>query len=362
MVKILYGVCGEGRGHISRAQVVLDHLVARGHKAKVVCSANSYLDQLFDTVNVSGRKMVYSGNRVNKLATLLKDASKTILTGFATTRRVLNLTRDYAPDIIITDFDPFVSVASLRYKIPLISVDHQHVISNCALDFPRLAWSCDPLKGFVMTELPARFVTNNNLAEHYFITSFFFPDILSKHAKNTTLVGPVLRNDVAELRPDDKGYVLLYVTSPKLGKRTIDVALMLPYPCKAYGFGFGSYQEGNVTFAESDNGAFLQDLSDCTAVITNGGYTLMSEALFLGKPVFSIPPGGHFEQMLNAYSLRNLGYGLFSPTPTRNDMVEFFERLPSFRQNIARDSKNFNGNQQLFDCLDAKIEELTRTS
>ena len=362
MVRILYGVCGEGRGHISRSCAVLYHLVKKGHELKVVCSTQSILDNLFDTVNVSGRKIVYSGNHVNKLATLLRDASKTFLTGFATTRRVLNLTRDYDPDIIITDFDPFVSVASVMCKKPLISIDHQHVISNCTLDFPRLAWSCDPIQGFVKTELPARLVTNNNLADHYFITSFFFPEIISKYAARTTLVGPVLREEVLELKHEDQGHILLYVTSPLLGKIALDTASMLPYSCKAYGFGFGNHQENNVTFAEPNNSTFLQDLSNCTAVITNGGYTLMSEALFLGKPIFSIPPGGHFEQMLNAYYLRSLGYGLFSIVPTRNDLIDFFEHLPSFRRNIARDSKNFNGNQQLYDCLDAKIEELTKTA
>ena len=36
MSKILYGVCGEGSGHSSRAKEVIENLTKQGHQVKVV--------------------------------------------------------------------------------------------------------------------------------------------------------------------------------------------------------------------------------------------------------------------------------------------------------------------------------------
>src|SRR6266480_3864517 len=37
-MRILYGVVGEGMGHATRSKVVIEHLLERGHKVKVVVS------------------------------------------------------------------------------------------------------------------------------------------------------------------------------------------------------------------------------------------------------------------------------------------------------------------------------------
>jgi uncharacterized protein (TIGR00661 family) len=64
-------------------------------------------------------------------------------------------------------------------------------------------------------------------------------------------------------------------------------------------------------------------LSTAKAVIATAGFTLMSEALYLGKPYLAFPMQGQFEQHLNAHMLDLLGYGAQGHTADENTLASF---------------------------------------
>ena len=45
-------------------------------------------------------------------------------------------------------------------------------------------------------------------------------------------------------------------------------------------------------------------------MVTGGGFSLLSEAVYLGKPMLSVPLHGQFEQLMNARYLEREGYGI----------------------------------------------------
>ena len=53
----------------------------------------------------------------------------------------------------------------------------------------------------------------------------------------------------------------------------------------------------------------IQFLKEADALVVNGGFSAVSEAMMLGKPTFVIPVPGHAEQFVNARVLCNMGYG-----------------------------------------------------
>jgi UDP:flavonoid glycosyltransferase YjiC (YdhE family) len=65
---------------------------------------------------------------------------------------------------------------------------------------------------------------------------------------------------------------------------------------------------GNVTFhgRVMDNARFL---AQADALVINGGFSAVSEALALNKPAFVIPLQNHAEQYVNAHLVRDLGRG-----------------------------------------------------
>ena len=70
--------------------------------------------------------------------------------------------------------------------------------------------------------------------------------------------------------------------------------------------------DGALVFRPFSETVFLDDLRSARAVIAGGGFSLLSECVYLHKPVLSIPVEGQFEQVLNARYLEKLGYGEYA--------------------------------------------------
>ena len=68
----------------------------------------------------------------------------------------------------------------------------------------------------------------------------------------------------------------------------------------------------NITLKPFSNKHFKYDLLTCRSLITNAGFQLTSEALFLGKPILCKPVKGQPEQEHNAKILHDLGYATVS--------------------------------------------------
>jgi uncharacterized protein (TIGR00661 family) len=102
-------------------------------------------------------------------------------------------------------------------------------------------------------------------------------------------------------------------------------------PVIVYGFRKEYAVEGNLTFKPFDDKAILEDLAGCAYAVANGGHNLVCEALYYGKPLICFPIKMLFEQYINAWHIRSLGYGDFSTT--REPELELFER---FEKNLEQ--------------------------
>ncbi len=58
--------------------------------------------------------------------------------------------------------------------------------------------------------------------------------------------------------------------------------------------------EGNLELRPRSNEGFIEALRTARGVVAGGGFSLLSEAVYLGKPILSIPLRGQFEQTMNA--------------------------------------------------------------
>ena len=65
-----------------------------------------------------------------------------------------------------------------------------------------------------------------------------------------------------------------------------------------------------MCFRPFSRDGFVRDLCDCGGVICGGGFSLISEALHLGKKVLSKPIRGQAEQESNARALEKLEKGM----------------------------------------------------
>lgn len=129
--------------------------------------------------------------------------------------------------------------------------------------------------------------------------------------------------------------------------------------CYVYGYDRTAGREGNVIFMQKSEEGFLRLLEGCSYVILGGGHTLMSEALYLGKPILTLPLKAMVEQRFNALYLERLGYGMqadmYSLEPSL--LRRFEEKLPAYKASIA--TGNFCGNELVFGLTDHFIRHGT---
>jgi len=343
--RVLYSVCGEGMGHAIRSGVILDKLT-EDHEVLIFASdrAYRYLSSKFDNVHeIYGFNTVYEDNSVNDIKTFLR-AMKTFPRDLKENLRLLyRIARDFKPDVVVSDFEFYASVVSNMLRIPLISIDNMHVITQCRIEYP---------ERFRRDKLKAEAVVRSFIVRprRYLITSYFFPEV--KNPDKVSMYPPVLREEIMNLRPYYGDHVMVYQTSQS-NRKLLEVLRSIDREFVVYGFDREGV-DGNLTFRRFNEDQFFRDFESAAAVITNGGFTLISEALYLRKPVYSVPVKGQFEQILNAVYLEKLGYGEFHEETERESLERFLGRLDIYRRNLEDYD---GGNNEIIEALKRTIDE-----
>jgi uncharacterized protein (TIGR00661 family) len=113
-------------------------------------------------------------------------------------------------------------------------------------------------------------------------------------------------------------------------------------------------QDGNLTYRPFSEKGFIDDLRTARAVVASGGYTLMSEAVYLHKPMLAIPVEGQFEQVMNALYLEKLGYGMYAKQLTLDGLKEFLGRVPKCQEALKGYTQE--GNTKMVAALREQLE------
>lgn len=359
-MRILYGVVGEGMGHATRSRVAIDWLLAQGHDVHIVVSgrAHDMLRKHFaDVHRIHGLHMIYEDNEVKKARTLLSNLKETLLPDSlrnglpGNVRQWFALARQFAPEVVISDFESWSWWYAQVHHLPVISIDNMQIISRCHHDDD--VFDVDPAgfllaKGIVRSKLPG--------CNHYLVTTFFYPPV---KRDRTTLVPPILRPEILAAQPTRGDHVLVYQS----GAGAESIAQVLKrfgnQRFLVYGMRRGIAEpevDGNLEHRPFSETAFVDDLAGAKAVVAGGGFSLMGEAVYLRKPMLSVPLEGQFEQTLNAVYLQKLGYGLHRKEIAKADVDELLARAAEFDGNLA--GYHQNGNARLFELLGERLAAL----
>jgi uncharacterized protein (TIGR00661 family) len=348
MANILYGVNGEGAGHSTRAKEVLSHLAAQGHVIHVASFDRGLrnLKDKFDVTEIYGFRFSYVNNRVRYKRTIARNLM-TVPQAAKSLSRLKDLADDSKIDLVITDFEPLTCHVGHRKGLPVISIDNQHCLTNAVVSYPR-----QYRRDAAAAKLVTRLMTPR--ANAYLVISFFTAPV---RKRNTFLFPPLLRQEILDAAPTEGDHVLVYVTSPAppLAK------LLASVRCKfiAYGFGReGRNEEGNILYKKPSLDGFFTDLVSARAVVANSGFSLVTEALHLGKPYLAVPVTHQFEQIFNAYWLQKSGYGAYWEEMNKERVESFLYNLPHYGEALAKYPRQ--GNTALLNKLDALIADYSK--
>lgn len=351
-MKILYGVVGEGMGHAIRSSVILHKLVADGHDVHIVVSgrAHDFLKDLFPKVSkIWGLTMVMEDNEVKNRLTAAENIKGALEGWPANIKQYFDVEAQFEPDLVISDFESWSWMFAKLHRLPVICVDNIQIINRCTHEDDILSGE---EKAFRLTKSIVKSKCPN--AAHYLITTFFYPEL---RKKRTTLIPPILRDSIINATPTDGEHLLVYQTSESF-QDLPQTLKQLDRPVYIYGLKRdlnADLVDGNLTYRPFSQTQFVDDLASCAGVIASAGFTLMGEAVHLGKPYLATPVRKQFEQILNARYLEKLGYGLYDTELDLNMIEHFISRLPEFRKNLATYDRH--DNQKTFDALDNLLDQ-----
>jgi uncharacterized protein (TIGR00661 family) len=272
---------GEGFGHASRLVSLVEAL--NGHYKLVIYAPESIHEFIHEKLSKQGKlpyplrtlpcpAFVKQGDSVKYLATIKKNLPLLLSLRKNAARIRLQLIKD-AVDILISDFEPFSTWGAKSLGIPVLQINHPGIVirsKSLAIDAilaKTVAWL---MMGWYDSRI---------------LVSFYDGDC-----------GPIIRKEIMTKTIKNKGHIVVYIKKEYQKKVVAALEdegykniLVFPNP------------QADTDFAEA--------LASCTAVIASAGHQIISECLYLRKPLLVIPQRGQFEQRLNAIKLEKSGFG-----------------------------------------------------
>ena len=325
MIKVLYGVCGEGLGHAIRSKILIDYLKEKNFDVRVVAGGKAYSLLAKDyshVTEIETAKFVFKDNKTRLFNTAFKTLYRTILFGLPSLLKVRRIIKNFKPDIIITDADPVSHIGARINKIKRISIDNPH-----ALLFRKYKLDQGEFISWFLLIFALKITMFG--ADKYIIYDYFDEQI--KDPK-VLFIKPLIQKGVLEQKPIIGDYVFVY-QSLKENDLVCRVLKKIDEKFIVYGYDKSTVDE-NLTFKEFNQDEIFKDLSGAKAVITNGGFNVISEALYLKKPIYSLPIKYQFEQVLNAKFVEKLGAGVYHSNLDEKNLKEFLSNLDYYRNKL----------------------------
>lgn len=284
-MRVLYGVQATGNGHISRARAMGKYLQAEGVKVDFLFSGRP-ADQLFDMQQFgdyqvkTGLTFVTEQGHINYVKTALR-------------AKPLELWRDIrqldcsAYDVVLTDFEPVTAWAARSQKKRSIAFGHQYAFLH---QIPQI--HSNPLSRSIFKYFaPAQ--QQIGLHWHHFNQPVLPPIVDLQPAANTA----------------DPDKVLVYLPFEDQQQVIQWLQPLTQYQFYLYGPGLSKTQHGHIQCSGPCVDDFKRDLLQSSAVLSNAGFELVSEALQLQKRILVKALQGQMEQESNALALTQLQLG-----------------------------------------------------
>jgi uncharacterized protein (TIGR00661 family) len=345
-MRILYGVNGEGMGHATRSEVVIGSLLGP-NDVRVVASGAAFRhlrERLPRVDEIFGPTFAMEEGEIRRWATVRQNFQHAFDELPDTVKRWVGEVDEWRPDVVISDFEPLAGIYARTTRTPLIAVDNINMLDRCRHDAEIIGAQ---RQDYLLARTVARSMVPG--AAEYIVTTFFEPPLARR---GTTLVPPIIRPEIVDARSERGEHLVVYSSGdPKL----LDALQAVGVPARLYGMRGGPDEvvvDGCVELRPRSSEDFVESLRTARGVIAGGGFSLLSEAVYLGKPILAVPLHGQFEQLMNARYVQRLGYGVCADEVDGQVLAGFIERLPELEASLADYQQD--GNQRTLKEISAR--------
>jgi uncharacterized protein (TIGR00661 family) len=358
MKKIVYGICGIGNGHLYRQLPIIEYLLSQRNMVFIFTYGTAYdffNQKYLPSLSKEQQSLLkialvdvpyYIGNRdglnFDKAAEINSTMSmKNNLQAFAQAQYWIG-----KPDLVITDYEPYSAQYGYAYQSRVVTIDQQSKYLLNTLPHE--------LKEFTYMDEIMRLKMFFPIAHKRIACSFFrVPD---SEQEKVEVIPTNIRPKIINIKnnPIDNPHYIVYLTSQPGFEQTLDEIIFALAARRQERFVIfldkDTYLRAKRTidlcktihkhiyFVPHGEPLFEKLLCHCHGIISTAGHTLLSEAMYLGIPVYAMPLP-LYEQQLNAEVIGANQFGINAPSLTQEGLQDFILNNKLYRNNILNDTK-----------------------
>ncbi|MDD3042017.1 MAG: glycosyltransferase [Methanosarcinaceae archaeon] len=376
-MRIMIFMCGEGLGHTSRCLALGKEFLAAGHETHF--GAYGYSKELVEKTGYEAHEIPSEIKLVGKAGSL--DFKGSVEATLKNARllggpKLLKLTRDLCPDVVVSDSYYLGILAARALKIPVYLIINQSNMEEFfksrgvplrllgELSKKLYSHTFEKVDGIIIPDYPLPYtVCRQNLS--------FSPKVKEK----VFYSGPLVRQTPGEVKEISlaKPHVISLIGGfgyrAPIFKNVLETAKLDPEI--HYTLISGPNLDPESLPEPPKNVQVLPFVKDplpyfksSGAVIAPGGHSTMMEALSFGIPVLSFPDEGHSEQENNAAVIEEEGYGRRLSYSSRPEVIlECIKEVledESYRkktERLRRLAGNLDGPKSVRELLEKELDK-----
>lgn len=332
--RILFLVNGLGLGNSTRCHAIIQRLAGNGAEVRVVTSGNGgwYFADKPEIGPLTEIPALQYGKKDGhiSIAATLSAAGAMVRAVKAADRVVAGVLDEFRPHAVVTD-STYAVRAVKASGVPLVALNNADMVVRGMAHYRD--WPLSVLPQFACVEtLDFLF---HRLVPDLVISPRLDPADLAEWGP-CRRVGPIVRSHCRPCAQNDRPprRVVVMLSGSAFGSQVDLVHLHPGVVIDVIGRSAptaGAPMPDNITFHGKirDSAALL---AEADLVIVNGGFSAVSEALSLRKPMVVIPVPHHAEQWINGRTITALGVGMSAPESALEKAMEHaMRRIDAFR-------------------------------
>ena len=328
-MRFLFIIQGEGRGHLTQALTLEEHLLSQGHEVVEVLVGKSKNRELPDFFRKRIHAPVSRFESPNFLPTPANRRSRIAPSIFynlarfpyyaSSIRFINNRIKALRPDRVVNFYELLTGLTYMvcRPDVPCICIGHQYLFLHRRFRFPKV----NPVS-LAMLKLFTRMTAIGSSR----MLALSFRRMPDDRSRSIYVVPPLLRTEAMRQSVSSGNYIHGYMVNSGFSsqvaswhKKRPDVPMEFFWDRK--GESTVKKVDETLSFHTLDDKLFLQRMAGCMAYASTAGFESICEAMYMGKPILMVP--AHIEQECNAFDAVQSGAGITSSSFCLDRLLDF---------------------------------------
>jgi len=284
-MKILYAIQTQGNGHLSRAQKLVPEFIKKA-RVDILTSgpSNNFPTYKTPIKHYKGFKFFTSkSGSINWIKTIFYNNYFQFLVDIFNSP-----VKNY--DLVVSDYEPISAWACVLRGVKCVALSNQYVLNSKNVPKPKR------YSKIVLSAINLFCPSKVGYGYHY-------------RPYNKNILDPIIRDRIREINTSTSNEILIYLPTYSINN-ILNIIKEIPVKMKWTIFTNESNSDYNlegISINSISDNLFTKKIASCYGIICAGGFSLTSEAIFLGKPMLVVPVKAQIEQQFNAAALEKEG-------------------------------------------------------